>query len=126
MITTIAYSHKSDNDRIDEVILLMATATPGYISLSARPRPQEIQEAILIAQHIEATTQIELPMTWSSNVTSEKQYNNNATPMEVDVENAQLQARRIQPTRDAQGRPILFCNNYGHVKKHCRKWSNQT
>ena len=30
-------------------------------------------------------------------------------------------------TRDAQGRPkCFFWNNYGHVKKHSRKWNNQT
>ena len=66
-------------------------------------------------------------MTWTSNVTFEKQYNSNATPMEVDVQNAQLQARRALPTRDAQGRTKwFFCNNYGYVKKHYWKWNNQT
>ena len=89
--------------------------------------PKTFQEAILIAQRIEAATQTELQMSWSSTVNSEKQYNNNATPMEIDIQNAQLQARRNLPTRDAQGRPkCFFCNNYGHVKKHCRKWNNQT
>ena len=29
--------------------------------------------------------------------------------------------------RDAERRPkCFFCNNYRHVKKHGRKWNNQT
>ena len=47
--------------------------------------PKAFQEAILIAQHIEVATQTELQMSWSSNVNSEKQYNSNAMPMEIDI-----------------------------------------
>ncbi|KAH7276484.1 hypothetical protein KP509_39G009100 [Ceratopteris richardii] len=44
-------------------------------------------------------------------------------PMDIDdVQNAQTTARRSLPARDAKGCPkCFFCNNYGHVKKHCRK-----
>ena len=78
--------------------------------------PKTFQEAILIAQQIEGATQTELQMTWSYNVTSETEYNSNAMPMEVNVQNDQLQATRTLPPRDAQGRPkCFFYNNYGHV-----------
>ena len=61
------------------------------------------------------------------------------SPMDVDVQNVQLNHRQQHqqsnfrnpsypnrcslPDRDTQGRPKCFyCNYYGHVKRHCRRW----
>ena len=44
--------------------------------------------------------------------------------MDIDVQNAQSNARRALLERDAHGRlKCLFRNNYGHIKRYCRKWA---
>ena len=48
-----------------------------------------------------------------------------ATPMDIDVQNTQLRAKRALPERYSQGHPKYFyCNNYSHIRRHYRKWQN--
>ena len=90
--------------------------------------PQTFNDAILIAQRIEACTLSDTQPRWPhpSSTDSRAQYQGVA-PMDIDVQNMQLQARRNRPDRDSQGRPRCFyCHNYGHVRRHCRKLQQQS
>ena len=88
-----------------------------------------MRDAIQIAQRIEAASKTELPNTSGFQLLQKQQYlDSTATPMDIDVQNAQTQTayRRSLPAKDAQGHPkCFFCNNYGHVNKYCRKLKQQ-
>ena len=48
------------------------------------------------------------------------------TPKDIDIQNTQSSAHRTLPPKHSQGRPkCFFCNNYGHVKKYCKKLKAQ-
>ena len=86
--------------------------------------PTTLHEAILTAQRIEAADAHDMhtPGNLSHDHTNTMPA---ATPMDIDIQNAQLRAKRALPERDSQGRPKCFyCNNYGHIRRHCRKWQN--
>ena len=68
---------------------------------------------IVISQHIKAR----LAPPPSTNLQAQYQ-----APVDNDVQNVQLHARRNLPNHDGQGRPKCFYyHNYGHVQRHCRK-----
>ena len=52
------------------------------------------------------------------------QVESTSCPMDIDIQNAQINAKKQLPSRDTQGHPRCFyCNNYGHVKEYCRKFA---
>ena len=77
--------------------------------------PKTFNDAILIAQCIEACTLFDSqPRCPPPPLTDLR-----ATPMDI-VQNVQLQARYNLPNCDARGHPMCFYyNNYGHVRGHC-------
>ena len=85
--------------------------------------PTSFSNAIQIAQRIEASTTFEQQPSFPVNPFSAKTtLDNQPTPMDIDVQNLQKATRRALPDKDTQGRPKCFyCNNYGHVRKYCRK-----
>ena len=88
--------------------------------------PTTFQMAIQIAQRIESPGYIELQHapTQSQQISQKIPMETTVTPMEIDVQNAQFNTRKNLSDRDSQGRPQCFyCNSYGHVKKHCRKFA---
>ena len=79
---------------------------------------------VQIAQRMEAVYYMELPHapTMPQHNNHKQQVEPTTCPMYVDIQNAQINAKKQLPSRDTQGRPRCFyCNNYGHVKKYCRK-----
>ena len=90
--------------------------------------PKTFNDAILIAQCIEACTLSDSQPRWPPPPSTDlrAQYQG-ATPMDIDVQNVQMQTRRNLPNRDAQGRPKCFYyHNYGHVRRYCRKLQQQS
>ena len=90
--------------------------------------PMTFNDAILIAQRIEASTLSDSQPCWThpSSTDLRAQYQGVA-PMDIDVQNMQLQAHHNLPNHDDQGRPKCFyCNNYGHARRHCRKLQQQS
>ena len=85
--------------------------------------PTSFHAAIQIAQRIETALSSELPPSSLTHFTQQRQQlEPPPTPMDIDIQNVQMGARRQLPDRDAQGKPRCFhCNLYGHVKRHCRK-----
>ncbi|KAH7415493.1 hypothetical protein KP509_14G048100 [Ceratopteris richardii] len=84
--------------------------------------PMSFQIAIQIAQTNESTTGTETTTSAIPHQATEQ------TPirMDIDIPNAQLAARRALPEWKANGCPkCYFCNNYGHVRKECRKLTAQ-
>ena len=82
--------------------------------------------AIQIAQRIEAPDYIELPPSTQplSNNHQKQPDNSSVSPMDIDVQNVQFSRKNSLPDRDSNGKPRCFyCNGYGHVKKHCRKFA---
>ena len=98
--------------------------------LSRRVRdqgPTSLLSAINIAQRIESASNPEPPVSlFSQPLLPRPHMDTTPSPMDIDVQNAQMTQRRPRSDRDAQGRPrCFFCNNYGHVKRHCRKFQSQ-
>ena len=90
--------------------------------------PKTFNDAILIAQRIEACTVSDSQPRWPPPPSTDlrAQYQG-ATPMDIDVQNMQMQTRRNLPNRDAQGCPKCFYyHNYGHVRRYCRKLQQQS
>ncbi|KAH7352477.1 hypothetical protein KP509_19G047700 [Ceratopteris richardii] len=78
--------------------------------------------AIQIAQRIESATGTET----TTSAIPHQATKQTPIPMDIDIQNAQVAARRALPKRDANCHPkCFFCNNYGHVRKHCRKLKSQ-
>ena len=78
--------------------------------------PKTFQTAIQIAQIIESST---IPdITNPPSIPVSRSYDPGPSPMDIDVQNAQIPHRRSLPDRDRNGRPRCFhCNLYGHVRK---------
>ena len=89
--------------------------------------PTSLHDAIQIAQRVESATTVEnltIPATQPS--VQRQPIESMPVPMDIDIQNAQYSARRALPTRDTRGRPKCFyCNNYGHIKRDCRKLKSQ-
>ena len=90
--------------------------------------PNTFNDVILVAQLIKACTLSDSQPRWPhpSSTDLRTQYQGVA-PMDIDVQNIQLQARRNLPNHDGQGHPKCFyCNNYGHVRRHYWKLQQQS
>ncbi len=86
--------------------------------------PKTFQTAIQIAQIIESSSVPDI--TNPPAIPISRPHDGGPSPMDIDVQNAQISQRRSLLERDANGRPRCFhCNLYGHVRKHCRKWKMQ-
>lgn len=86
--------------------------------------PTTFHAAVQIAQRIEGISQTDTtPMVVSQPPVQRLVGDSTPTPMDIDIQNVQLQSRRALPVRDQQGRPKCFyCNTYGHIKRHCRRF----
>ena len=87
--------------------------------------PVSFHAAIQIAQRIEVATCFDSNTIFTTTMPTPPPRpppDSTPVPMDIDVQNA-LATRRALPERDANGRPKCFyCNNYGHIKKYCRKF----
>jgi hypothetical protein len=84
--------------------------------------PMTFSQAIWIAQRIETSDTVDQHNVFTISQPMATSTQNQSTPMDVDIQNVQA-TRRALPAKDDKGRPKCFyCNNYGHVKKYCRKW----
>ena len=82
--------------------------------------------AIQIAQRIEAPHCIELPpSTQLVSNNHHKQPNDSlVSPMDIDVHMVQFTKKNSLSDRDSHVKPRCFyCNGYGLIKKHCRKFA---
>ncbi|KAH7292328.1 hypothetical protein KP509_29G062100 [Ceratopteris richardii] len=71
--------------------------------------PVSFHAAIQIAQRIESSTNADISITPLRQPTMPRSsLESNRIPMDIDVQNAQMSARRSLPERDAQGRPKCF------------------
>ena len=93
--------------------------------LSRRVRdqgPTTFSHAIQIAQRIETSNTVDQQNFFTISQPTATSTENQSTPMDIDIQNVQA-TKRALPAKDDKGRPKCFyCNNYGHVKKYCRKW----
>ena len=88
--------------------------------------PTTFQLAVQIAQRIETPDYMELSQapTMPQQNNQKHQVESTACPMDIDIQNAQINTKKQLPSRDTQGRPCSFYyNNYGHVKKYCWKFA---
>ena len=93
--------------------------------LSRRVRdqgPTTFSHAIPFAQRIETSNTVDQQNFFTILEPTATSIENQSTPMDIDIQNVQA-TKRALPAQDDKGMPKCFYyNNYGHVKKYCRKW----